>query len=84
MKKLELRLVNSRIEFFEDINIHHVSRVTFELHNPAVTKTRQKDLSNRLGSEVDNAQKGIGRIAMRPFRRRKKKMNQFLKKLCVF
>ena len=73
MKKLELRLVNSRIEFFEDINIHHVSRVTFELHNPAVTKTRQKDLSNRLGSEVDNAQKGIGKIAMRPFRRRKKK-----------
>ena len=37
MKKLEIRLINTKVEYFNQLNVPFVSQVTFQIYNPAIT-----------------------------------------------
>ena len=43
MKKLEIRLINTRVEYLKEINVPYVSRLTFEIYNPISNKQKSKD-----------------------------------------
>ena len=50
MKNLIVRLLNTRVEYFNEINVPFISRLSFEIYNPKLSLIRAQNVNNKLNS----------------------------------
>ena len=59
MKKLEIRLINTKVEYFNQLNVPFVSHVTFQIYNPAITAKKRQDATNKLNKGASSSQNTV-------------------------